>query len=165
LAALLHQGYSPDHVCHPLYCGLKIKIKFNYRPETPPNTPQRARTAAQQHERDNRTLDSPQRHRIPHQPGPIQIPPLHFNNIPMPQAPFLPGNVIIPDDPFALPAQLPGPVNFNGQQYQNLPQHLAQQLQNVPALPPPPPAQGRGHGHVPPVSSFSLFFFISFLKF
>ena len=131
---------------------------FRLRPETPPNTPQRARIAAQQHERNNRILDSPQRHRTPH------IAPLRFNNAPLPLP--LP-NTNIPDDPFA-PA--PGPVHFNGQQYNNLPPHLAQQLQNLPALH-LPPARGRGHSrvhnhdhghnHLPPVSL--LFLFLSFL--
>ena len=120
---------------------VEIVVHFTYfrlRPETPPNTPQRARIAAQQHERTNRILDSPQRHRTPH------IAPLRFNNAPLPLP--LP-NTNIPDDPFA-PA--PGPVHFNGQQYNNLPPHLAQQLQNLPA-------------HQGPVSC--LFYFILVLVF
>ena len=40
---------------------------------TPPNTPRRARIAAQRNERDERTMDSPQRRRIP------PAPPLFFN--------------------------------------------------------------------------------------
>ena len=52
---------------------------FNSRDnDTPPNTPQRARTTAQRIERDERTMDSPQRHRIP----PV-ISPIPFN-IPIP---------------------------------------------------------------------------------
>ena len=104
--------------------------------ETPPNTPQRARIAAQQHERSNRTLDSPQRHRTPHQ-GTRQIPALNFN-VPLPPPVVVPG-----DDPFAVPVQN-APV-----QYQHLPQHLADALRN---LPPEPPARGggRGRGRIPP---------------
>jgi hypothetical protein len=57
--------------------------------------------------------------------------------------------VIIPaDNPFALPP----PVHFNGHQFNNLPQHLAQQVRNLPALP------QRGHGHIPPVCFFNLIF-------
>ena len=107
-----------------------------YRPETPPNTPQRAQAAARQLERNTRTLDSPQHHPIPHQPVPPLIQPLQYNNVPIPQMPLLPPNGIIQDDPFALPAPVPGPVHLNGHIYQHLPQHLAQQLQNLPALPP-----------------------------
>jgi hypothetical protein len=43
-----------------------VDTGFTYRDETPPNTPQRARIVAQQNERDNRFLDSPQHHRLPH---------------------------------------------------------------------------------------------------
>ena len=131
-------------------------IQLLYRPETPPNTPQWARAAARQNEHNNRTLDSPQHHRAPHQPVQPHIEPLHFNDVPMPH---LGGNPIVPDDPFALPGPIPGPAHFNGQQYGHLPQHLAQQLQNLPAL---PPVRRRGHGHVPPVSLlFFAFFSIS----
>jgi hypothetical protein len=49
-------------------------------------------------------------------------------------------------------------VHFNGQRYQNLPDDLAEQLRNLPAL---PPILGRGHGRgrgrgqpPPPVSAF-----------
>ena len=109
-----------------------LLIYMKYRPETPPNTPRCAQAAACQTESDNCNLDSPQHRHTPHA-NPPQIPPLQFNNIPIPQAPLLPD----PDDPFAPP---PPPV----QQYQHLPQHLAQQLQNLPAL---APARGHGHGH------------------
>ena len=105
-------------------------IYMKYGPETPPNTPQHAQAAAHQNEHDNCNLDSPQHCHIPQHANPPQIPPLHFNNIPIPQAPLLPD----PDDPFAPP---PPPV----QQYQHLSQHLAQQPQNLPALAP----AGRGH--------------------
>ena len=128
-------------------------IYFNCRPETPPNTPQRARAAARQNERDNRNLDSPQHRRTPHHAGPPQIPPLQYNNLTIPQALPFPGNAIIPDDPFAPPP--PPPV----QQYQHLPQHLAQQLQNLPPLA-PARGRGRGHGHLVPVSVQVHFIYI-----
>jgi hypothetical protein len=51
--------------------------------DTPPNTPRRARIAAQRNERDERTMDSPQRRRIPPQVPPPVIPPLQFN-VPVP---------------------------------------------------------------------------------
>jgi len=69
---------------------------------------------------------------------------------------------MILDDPFALPP-VPVPINFNGQNYGNLPPHLAQQLQNLPALPPPLPLRGRGrgrghnHGYIAPVSLYLCF--------
>src|SRR5277367_767444 len=108
--------------------------------ETPPNTPQRARAAARQNERSNRNMDTPQHRRTPQNPGPPPIAPLQFD-IPIPPVPPVPANAVIPDDPFA-PA--PAPV----QQYQHLPQHLAQQLLNLPPLAPAPGrGRGRGHGH------------------
>ena len=103
--------------------------------ETPPNTPQRARAAARQNERTNRNLDTPQHRRTPQNPGSPQIAPLQFN-IPIPPGPPALANAPIPEDPFA-PAAIPV------QQYQHLPHHLAQQLQNLPAL---APVRGRGHG-------------------
>ena len=39
---------------------LILFIYLKYRPETPPNTPQRARAAARQNEHDQRNLDSPE---------------------------------------------------------------------------------------------------------
>jgi hypothetical protein len=111
--------------------------------ETPPNTPQRARAAARQNERTNRNLDSPEHRRTPDHPDHPPIAPLQFN-IPIPQPVPFPRNAVIPDDPFA-PA--PAPV----QQYRHLPQHLAQQLQNLPALA-PVRGRGRGRGHLVPVS-------------
>jgi len=97
-------------------------------------------------------MDSPEQRRIPQQPAFPQIAPLHFDNVPVPQVPPVPGNEILPDDPFALPA---GPVHLNGQQYHNLPHNLAQQVQNLPALPPVLSrgrGRGRGRGQLPPVS-------------
>jgi hypothetical protein len=114
-----------------------LLINLKYRPETPPNTPQRARSAARQNERDNRNLDSPEHRRTPHHSGPAQIPPLQ---LPIPPAPPVPGNAIVPDDPFGPPL---APIQFNGRQYQHLPAHLAQQLAALPALPSP---RGRGRG-------------------
>ena len=113
--------------------------------ETPPNTPQRARIAAQQRERSNRTLDSPQRHRTPHHTISPPILPLHFN-IPPPPPVAVPG-----DDPFAIPAPVCEPVDFNGHQYRHLPQHLAEALRNLQSEPPPPLRRGQGRGHIPPV--------------
>jgi hypothetical protein len=81
-----------------------LNLNYLYRAETPPNTPQRAHAAARQNERNNRNLDSPEQRRIPQQPVFPQIAPLHFGNVAIPPAPPLPGNVIVPDDPFALPA-------------------------------------------------------------
>jgi len=126
-----------------------LNLDYN-RPETPPNTPQRAQAAARQNERNNRILDSPQQHRIPHNPGLIHVEPLHFNHIPIP---LPPGNQVVPDDPDD-PFALPAPNN-----YTHLPPHLAQQLHNLPAF----PAQGRGRGrgrgqgHVAPVSVYFAF--------
>jgi hypothetical protein len=77
------------------------------RSETPPNTPQRARAAARQNERDNRNLNSPQHRRIP-QPGPSHIPPLQLPipplQLPNPQPLPVPGNADA-DDPFGPPVQ------------------------------------------------------------
>jgi hypothetical protein len=85
-------------------------------------------------------MDSPEQRRTPQQPVFPQIAPLHFDNVPVPQVPALHGNGIVPDDPFDLP---PGPAHFNGHQYNHLPENLAQQLHNLPAL---PPVMGRGRG-------------------
>ena len=66
---------------------IKILIyEFSMDNDTPPNTPRRARIAAQQNEREDRTMDSPQRRRIPpHVPHPV-IPPIQFNfPVPNPQ--------------------------------------------------------------------------------
>ena len=90
-------------------------------------------------------MDSPQRHRQPY------IEPLRFGgNIPIPP---LPVNPMVGDDPFALPI---GPVHFNGQQYGYLPQHLAQQVQNLPPL--PLQGQGQGQGQLLHVSLILFFF-------
>ena len=120
--------------------------------ETPPNTPQRARAAARQNERTNRNMDTPQHRRTPGPAPPIA--PLQFD-IPIPPAPPVPANAPIPDDPFA-----PAPV----QQYQHLPQHLAQQLLNLPPLAPAPGrgrVHGQGQGHLVAVSvNFCIYLYI-----
>ena len=91
---------------------IKYPMDFFYffRDQTPPNTPQRVRTAACQSECDSHTLDSPEHCRIPQQPIHPQILPLHFDNIPVAQAPRPPQNAMALDDPFAPLPQ----VNFNG---------------------------------------------------
>jgi hypothetical protein len=139
-----------------------FKKKLFVRAETPPNTPQRARIVAQQLERSNRTLDSPQRHRTPHHPVPPLIPPLNFNVPPPPPV------VVAGDDPFALPAPAPEPVHFNGRQYRHLPQHLAEAIQNLAPVPAPLRGRGRGRGIAqaqtppnPPVSY--LFMYIQYI--
>ena len=105
--------------------------------------PQRACAAACQNKCNTCTLNSPQHHHAPHQVFWPQIPPLCFNNLSQ--------NAIPPDDPFAQHAQ-PGPVEFNGHQYHNLPPELAQGVQNLNAFP-----SGRGRGHPPlPVYVFYM---------
>ena len=102
-------------------------------------------------------MDSPQRHQQPHQPIPPQIPPLRFN-VPHPPAVIIPG-----DDHFALPAPAPEPVCFNGHQYQHLPPHLAEALQNLDHIPPPQgrhQRQGVAHAQIPsnpPVSYLFMY--------
>ena len=115
---------------------LYIFFHLKYGSETPPGTPQRARAAAHQNERDNHNLDSPEHHRIPHHANPPLLIPLLI--LPIPQHLPLPENMAILDDPF-------GPPPPPAQQYQHLPQHLAEQLQNLPALA-PAPGRGRGAG-------------------
>jgi hypothetical protein len=66
-----------------VYSSIEKILRDN---DTPPNTPRRARIAAQRNERDERTMDSPQRRRIPPQVPPPVIPPLHFNApVPIPE--------------------------------------------------------------------------------
>lgn len=116
---------------------------------TPPNTPRRNQALARQAERDDRTLDSPQRHWTPHHirlernanivppPPPIFYDPLHIP--PAAAGPFQ------HDDPFIINHPPLPPV------YQHLPQDLAQRYA---ALPPLRPTRGRGRGRgqhpVPP---------------
>ena len=129
-----------------------------FRDQTPPNTPQRVRTAARQSERDNRTLDSPEHRRIPQQPIHPQIQPLQFNNIPVPQVLPPAPNALPLDDPFAQPA----PINFNGYQYHHLPADLAQAVQNVNAMP-LAPLRRRTPAQVPPPVCFFWFFFLLYV--
>ena len=77
-------------------------ILLYIRPETPPNTPQRARIAAQRSERDSRVLDSPEHRRLS-EPHSSRTPPprLNFPNIPTP-LPAVPNSSV---DPFAAPGQ------------------------------------------------------------
>ena len=82
-------------------------IYLKYRPETPPNTPQRARAAAHQNECDQHNLDSPEHCHIPHNAdSPPHIPPLqlpiHPLQLPIPQPLPIPENA---DDPFGPPVQ------------------------------------------------------------
>lgn len=98
-----------------------------FRSVTPPNTPQRARNAARQQERDQRIMNTPQHRRIP---APLLNPPA-----PAP-APF--------DDPF-LVAPAMAPVALNGQVYHNLPPELAAQVAAL-QRPPSPAHRGRGRG-------------------
>ena len=80
--------------------------------ETPPTTPERTRTAAQQEERNQRIMNSPEQHRIPDRsfpPAPVYVPPP--------------------------PAPAPAPIATTS--YNNLPPDLAQQLANLPDFPKP----------------------------
>ena len=154
----LKNQYSASNVSETI--KHEILSNLNKRSETPPNTPQRARAAARDSERNSRTLDSPQHRRTPHQPVHPVIPPLRFNNIPVPQVPLPrnpppqnpppPQNAIPPDNLFAPRA----PVYFNGRLYYNLDPGLAQQVQNV----------NQAHGNPLPVSIF-CFFFLCFYVF
>ena len=91
-------------------------IDWIFRNQTPPNTPQCIRTAAQRNERDQRLLDSPVYRRTPQiaQLGPPVLPPVNNNNN---------------NDPF-LVAPPPGPV------YSHLPADLAQHVAALPSLHP-----------------------------
>jgi hypothetical protein len=150
-----------------MYVAFFLLIKYSnwffvidlIRDQTPPNTPQRARAATRQNERNSRNLDSPEQRRIPQNPVFPQIAPIHFDNVPIPQLPPVPVNAIVPDDPFALP---PAPVYLNGREYRNLPQNLAEQVQNLAAFPAAGRGRGRGRGQLPPVSV--LFYVTSFFK-
>jgi hypothetical protein len=87
-----------------------------FRDQTPPTTPERVRTAAQQEERNQRVLDSPENRRTPH-------PAIVSNN-----------HFVVP--PVAAPSV---PV------YSHLPPHLAQALANLPPLNPPAQRGRRRH--------------------
>ncbi len=97
------------------------------------NTP---RSNARRNERDGRTLDSPERRRIPQGPqGPqLDLPPQPF---PLP-ANALPVGPVQFNDPFQN-NYAPPPASI----YQHLPAHLAQAVANLPPL---LPVRGRGRG-------------------
>ena len=120
-----------------IYCFSLNSFSETIRPETPPNTPQRARIFAQQAERDSRVLDSPEHRRLsePHSSR-IAPPRLNLPHIPAP-FPAGPSNNV---DPFAAPGQ---PVVFNGQTYNNLPAGLAAQMAAVAAMAPMPAMRQR----------------------
>ncbi|KAF8961240.1 hypothetical protein BDZ97DRAFT_1760089 [Flammula alnicola] len=106
-------------------------------PETPPNTPQRVRIAAQRLERNSRILESPQIHRT-HQPQPRvpRIEPLHFNiPVPPPVPAVAAAIAAVNNDPFGVHNAPLAVVNFNGRQYAHLPADLAQRLAALPAMP------------------------------
>ena len=89
------------------------------------NTP---RSNAQRNERDARTLDTPERRRIPAGPR-LDLPPLPF---PLPAA-AQPVGPIQFNDPFQInfaPAPAPAPA------YHHLPAHLAQAVAQLPPLQP-----------------------------
>jgi hypothetical protein len=70
----------------------KYNLTFEYRDNTPPSTPERVRAAAQQYERDQRVMDSPEQRRIPHPPPPFpMVPPMVPP--PIPQFSHLPANL------------------------------------------------------------------------
>jgi len=112
-----------------LYFIIFPLISLIIRPETPPNTPQRARIAAQQSERDRRVLDSPEHRRLS-EPHNNRIPPPRLNlpNIPGPFPAVSNNNA----DPFVAPGQ---PTVYNGQTYNHLPPDLAARMAAMPAMP------------------------------
>ena len=99
------------------------------------NTP---RSNARRNERDARTLDSPERRRIP---------PPTFGPVP---------RLDVSQPAHSLPPFAPGPVQHNDPfqnnyapapaVYQHLPAHLAQRLAQLPPLP-AASSRGRGRGH------------------
>ena len=97
-----------------IYLFIYIKLYSNYildgRDPTPPTTPERFRNAAQQNERDQRVLDSPEHHRTPHH---VQIAQLGAS---VPPPVFMPPAIVPPPPP-----PPPPPI------YSHLPAHLAQQ--------------------------------------
>ena len=121
-------------------------ILLNIRPETPPNTPQRVRIAAQRSERDSRVLDSPEHRRLS-EPHGSRIPPPRLNlpNIPAP----VPASVFSNNnaDPFAAPGQ---PTVYNGQTYNHLPPDLAARMAAMTAMPAPARRQRRNFQNLAP---------------
>ena len=95
--------------------------------------PRRARIAAQRNERDERTMDSPQRRRIPPQVPPPIIPPPQFNiHVPNPEPVSL--ILLLNID------NLLSKIYFKAQ-YHHLPLNLQQQYATLPQL---LPARRRG---------------------
>ena len=89
---------------------------MDYRDPTPPTTPEHFRNAAQQNERDQRVLDSPEHHRTPHH---VRIARLGVH---VPPPVFMPPAIVPPPPP------PPAPI------YSHLPAHLAQQYAALPDL-------------------------------
>ena len=106
---------------------------MDYRDPTPPTTPERFRNAAQQNERDQRVLDSPEHHRTPHH---VRIARLGVSVPPIPPSVFMP------------PAIVPPPI------YSHLPVHLAQQYDALPDLY-PSVAPGLAPAFVPAPARYS----------
>src|SRR5882762_3805934 len=94
------------------YICIKSFIYLFNREQTPPTTPERVRSEAQQTERDQRVLDSPDRHRTPHHVR------LARSGISIHPPAFMPPTAVPPRPPL----------------YQNLPPHLAQQYAALPDL-------------------------------
>ena len=99
-------------------------------------------------------MDSPQHHRTPHaMRSPGHVAPINLG-LPLHAPHPAPGN-----DPFlAPPAPAPAPAVYNGQQYNNLPAALAQQLAAMPPMPVHVDqrrgrgrGRGRGHANVVPL--------------
>ena len=93
-------------------------------------------------------MDSPQHHRVPHAMRSLgHVAPINLG-LPLHAPHPAPGN-----DPFlAPPAPAPAPAVYNGQQYNNLPAALAQQLAAMPPMPVHVDqrrgcGRGRGCGH------------------
>ena len=109
---------------------------MGYRDQTPLTTPERVRSEAQQTERDQRVLESPERHRTPHH---IRIARSSVSVPPIPPPVFMPLSIVPP----------PAPI------YNNLPAHLAQQYAALPDLylgrqaSVPPPQLAPAFVHVP----------------
>lgn len=111
-----------------LFC-LKIDLKIVFcRNQTPPTTPERVRTAAQQNERIQRVLDSPENRRIPSG---------RYSHLPVDLAQQL--AALQPLHNFQSDSTVASTSRPMGN-YQHLPANLAQQL----AALPPMPSRGRG---------------------
>ena len=103
-------------------------IKFwVFSDQTPPTTPERVQSSAQQNEREQRVLDSPEHHRTPHQ---VRMARLGAAVPPIPAPVFLPPPVVPP----------PAPV------YRHLPAGLAQDFVALPPLVQHGRGRGRGRG-------------------